>query len=80
MLRLSPPPISKTLKATSNRRGAEAARGAHNPEVTRSKRVVGNPLLYHHTYNNASLFYPPRRRLHRLLFDILRIRMRLPSA
>ena len=28
-----------------NRHGAEAARGAHNSEVTRSKRVVG---IYHH--------------------------------
>ena len=29
----------------TNRHGAEAARGAHNSEVTRSKRVAGNKIF-----------------------------------
>ena len=32
---------SDAKQATPHRRGAEAARRAHNPEVTRSRRVAG---------------------------------------
>ena len=32
----------------SNRHGAEAARGAHNSEVTRSKRVAGIQIITSH--------------------------------
>ena len=36
-----------STQTTFYRHGAEAARGAHNPEVTRSKRVVGIIIKSH---------------------------------
>ena len=52
-----------------HRHGAEAARGAHNSEVTRSKRVAGIVKL---DAINAALFKPlPRRTFYRLTSTLL---------
>ena len=48
-----------------NRHGAEEARGAHNSEVTRSKRVVGIlqfSSFTETTRRNTAAFKPPSRR------------------